>query len=183
MNIVGICGYAGAGKDALASQLLANDGYERCSFADPMRRVLYAMNPIVGVDSYMGSVRVRELIDEHGWEKAKRTHPEIRQLLQRLGTEGGRDVLGDTIWVDTLFKLAKTGKLVIPDVRFPNEADAIRSKGGVLVRVVRDGVVATNQHVSESALQVQDIILHNNGTIEDLYEQYVYLVAQWKRNR
>lgn len=106
-----------------------------------------------------------------------------RLLLQLLGTDCGRDIIHPNIWVNALmadYKVYKDEELpnwIITDVRFPNEAKAIKDKGGILIRIERDYVLRggpedpKNQHPSETALdnyQDWDYVIQNDGTIEDL---------------
>lgn len=171
--LFGFCGYAQSGKDTLASLLVRYDNFERRAFADPMRKMLYEMNPLVitYLDSGQPDLkRVRGIVDKYGWEFAKK-HSEIRELLQRLGTEGGRDVLGENIWLNTLFEKPYTN-LVITDVRFPNEAEAIQERGGKIVRIIRPHVGAPNSHLSEFSYSDEDYLIHNSGTIFDLYYKF-----------
>jgi len=110
---------------------------------------------------------------EFGWEVAKETFPEVRRQLQAMGTECGRDLLGDTIWVDTWEKSLpeeSNRRVVVADVRFPNEAERIRSLGGLIWRVTRPGT-APDGHRSEMDLDriVPDAVLANTGSIDDLH--------------
>jgi hypothetical protein len=75
--------------------------------------------------------------------------------------------------VDTLFKAPYGPRLVITDVRFPNEAEEIKRRGGIIIRVVRDGYGPVNEHVSEVAYEGQDILIENNGSIEDLVSNFI----------
>jgi hypothetical protein len=62
---------------------------------------------------------------------------------------------------------------IIPDVRFPNEANAIKERGGILIRVERDGV-KRDSHESETALDNYggfDYVFRNNGSIQKLLTQ------------
>lgn len=146
-------GYAQSGKDTAAT-FLRDYGYERVAFADPLREMLAAINPLVADTHDPSNLwRLRRLVDVLGWDVAKTEFPEIRGLLQRLGTEAGRVVLGDHIWVDTaLRRIEGASRYVFTDVRFPNEAEAIEGRGGVLWRVVRPGTEPVNAHPSETAL-------------------------------
>lgn len=173
IQVIGISGYARSGKDTIAEKL-AEVGYVRGSFADAIREALYKLNPIVigSSPTYKIEIRVQELVDSVGWEKAKEA-AEVRELLQRFGTEVGREMFGDNIWVDYLFDSLPDGaKVVIPDVRYPNEADAITELGGAVWRVERDGVSAVNSHISDSAMDNYPfkITAYNNGTIKELYD-------------
>ena len=173
--IIGLSGFAGSGKDTLAQMLAEREGFVKMSFAEPMRKMLYELNPIVQADEKRNFFRLQTIIDDGGWDFAKRNYKEIRELLQRLGTESGRNVLGENVWVDYLFeKYESEGikNLVIPDVRFPNEARKIWSNKGYLIRVVRSDTNAVNNHKSESSFYEYDCIIKNDGTPEDMFNKY-----------
>ena len=174
--IVGICGFARSGKDTLANELVTRLGFERRAFADTLRNVLYSTNPIIETAS-AGPKRVQDIVDDIGWDEAKMQYSEIRDLLQRLGTEGGRVHIAEDVWNRVVFEKPHGPRLVIPDVRFPNEADAIHARGGMVVRVTRPGYEPINGHISETAYSDQDFIVRNDGSIEDLY--YMFL-QEWK---
>lgn len=153
--IVGITGYAQHGKDTAAQVLVNEFGFVRVGFADALKELALAVNPIVssndGIAEY--DVRLSDLIDgtpaarsllwreeSFGWEVAKKW-PEVRRFLQVLGTEA-RKVLGEDVWVhaldNTLRERMPAANVVIPDVRFPNEANyVVNHRGGELWRVER----------------------------------------------
>ncbi|NBX78880.1 MAG: hypothetical protein EBQ94_00605, partial [Flavobacteriales bacterium] len=136
------------------------------AFADPIRALLYEANPMLK-EGY----RVQGLVDAYGWDKVKVDYPEARILLQNLGV-GARKTFGDMFWVQqALSKVHFEGNYVITDVRFPNEAKAIRKYDNSQIwRIKRPNVEAVNQHVSESAMEGEKVeqIFLNNGTLEDL---------------
>lgn len=164
--IIGLTGYAQSGKDSVANILVENYGYQRVAFADPIRDLLYATNPMLK-EGY----RVKGLVDVYGWDKVKVDYPEARRLLQELGV-GARKVFGDMFWVQqALRKVHFEGNYVITDVRYPNEAKSIRKYDNSQIwRVKRSGVDAVNSHESESAMDGEkvDQIFVNNGTLDDL---------------
>ena len=100
-----------------------------------------------------------------------------RLLLQILGTEAGREIIHPNIWCNALFgNYTKETNWIITDVRFPNEADAIKERGGILIRLTRTTPVAEEvaKHESETALDNYnkfDYIIDNRGTEEELYAQ------------
>ena len=159
-HVVGLIGHKGSGKDAFASRLVER-GYTRLAFADPLKALLYDINP-----------RYAYIVDQVGREEAK-AYPEVREALQRLGV-ACRDHLGDGVWVEPLARqLQRTpGNIAIPGVRFPNEVDFVRSQGGILIRIVRPDLKpdATSNHISETALDdvKADYRVVNDGTLEDL---------------
>lgn len=187
MEIIALSGYARSGKDEAAKVLVEEFGFTRVAFADKLRDFLYALNPIVSKASDFANefddgrpLLLQPVIDHYGWDgyKASPFGPEIRRLLQRLGTEAGRQVLGDNIWIDAaLTGFDDDARLVVTDCRFPNEAEAIRERGGYIVRVTREGVgPAVGQdgkvHPSETSLDDWkfDYRISNDSTLETYRE-------------
>jgi hypothetical protein len=88
----------------------------------------------------------------------------VREFLQKLGTDGLRMGLHDNVWLNALMsdyniqslRSNKRTNWIITDTRFPNEAQAIKDKGGVIIRVDRPGVTAVNAHPSETSLDNWD---------------------------
>jgi len=102
-----------------------------------------------------------------------------RTFLQLLGTAVRNEIHPD-FWVRALMhQISKRkGVILIPDVRFPNEAQAIKDKGGFLIRIERLGAGA-GEHISETALddyEGWDLVIDNNGTLEDLYNKVKFLI-------
>lgn len=193
MEIIGLSGYARSGKDEAAKVLVNEFGFTRVAFADKLREVLYALNPVVGVDVGKFDLRghgimhdqnevsqiwtrLRDLINAVGWEGYKETRfgSEVRGLLQRLGTEAGRQTLWDTIWIDAAFNGTDADKIVVTDARFFNEFDAIRERGGKIWRIEREGVGPANDHPSETEAvdypYFEEVLL-NNDTVEDWHNK------------
>jgi hypothetical protein len=167
---IGLHGFAGAGKDTVA-KILEKYGYTRVAFGDKLREALYVLNPLVE-EGYGGvEYRVQYLVDKYGWDSVKRNSPEVRRLLQVLGTEVGREMIDQNVWVNSVFKaLEEDKKYVFTDVRFVNEHQAIDSRLGLLVKIDRPGVGPVNDHKSDKGLPDPwfDASIVNDGTIEDL---------------
>jgi len=106
-----------------------------------------------------------------------------RQILQQLGTEVGRQI-HPSAWVNALFvdyTSKNHNKWIISDVRFPDEAQAIKDRGGILIKVNRD--TDDDQHESETALDGYtgwDYVIDNNGSIEGLIDQVETVLKQFK---
>jgi dephospho-CoA kinase len=167
---IGLHGFAGAGKDTVA-EILSQYGYTRVAFADVLREALYVLNPIIIDPPDAPELRVQDLVDRHGWDEAKRKYEEIRRMLQVLGTEVGREMIDQNVWVDSVFKKLEEGKkYVFADVRFVNEHHAIDSRLGTLIRIDRPGYGPVNDHKSDKGLPPEwfDAAIVNDGTIEDL---------------
>ena len=106
-----------------------------------------------------------------------------RMIMQLLGTEGGRVAIHPNIWVNTLIDKYKSGmRWFISDCRFPNEADAVKAKGGLVIRIERPNQITTadgkHMHPSETSLDNYegfDHVFINDGSIEDLVKK----VEEW----
>jgi hypothetical protein len=178
MKVVGISGYARSGKDTLADILVEHHGYTKVAFADKMRDFLYAQNPYVAENGGGSNFRsLQEIINKFGWDgyKSSPWGDDLRALVQRTGTEAGRQTLWQNIWVDAAFKgLDPDGKYVFSDTRFLNEAEAVKDHGGLLLRISRPGVGPAldengEAHISEIALDDYtgfDYNIPNDGSID-----------------
>jgi hypothetical protein len=178
VEIIGISGWARAGKDTAADHLVEQQDFIKMSFAAPMKEALYKLNPRIIVDGVMG-VPLNVGVDVYGWDGLKEHGPEIRELLQRFGTEVGRQTWGEDFWVDAAINKIQDGtKVVFADVRFPNEADAIKKMGGEVWRINRAGVGPANDHISEHALDDYDFdnVIDNYGTLSVLYNKIEDLI-------
>lgn len=167
--------------------------------------------------NYLKQVAENE-IDEEGnchdyYDKRPMT---VREFLQRLGTEGLRMGLHENVWVNALFadykaiptsvtshtgihswieKNAPYPNWIITDVRFPNEAQAIKERDGVIIRVnrgfdnlqigdnqIRIQIDPTTLHPSETSLDDWkfDYTIDNNGTIDELQKNVRKLLLEIK---
>ena len=192
-RIIALSGYAGSGKDTAAAVLTEN-GWTRVSFADKLREFALAVDPLVpvvndvvataevaaGVAPSLRVERLSNLVARVGWTEAKK-NPEVRGLLQRIGTDAGRKILGENVWVDAAMADLPAGNIVITDARFPNEAEAVRAAGGRVVRVMRPGVTAVNAHESETALDRWrfDGMVVNDGPPERAQRRLHNLVSSY----
>ena len=167
--IIGLSGYARSGKDTAADRLVGSHNFTRYSFAAPMKEAMYILNPIVSSDK-ISNFRYKDLVDVYGLDKSKESYPEIRRLLQVFGTEIGRTMFGENFWVDLTLNSIKENNVVISDVRFKNEADAIKSAGGQVWRINRHGIGPVTNHASEIDLDDYsfDHIIDNDYSVLDL---------------
>lgn len=179
--LIAVSGYARSGKDSIANILVDEHGFRRIAFADVMRDMLLAIDPIVyqvhpqkkrGLrERPEQNTRVSQLVAYKGWDYAKTEYPEIRRLLQTLGTDAGRRYLGENVWVDAAMRHVNAGDdVVFSDCRFTNEASATKARGGFVWRVNRPGVDAVNAHESERGLDTWrfDATIPNGGTLDQL---------------
>lgn len=108
-----------------------------------------------------------------------------RKLLQLIGTECGRNIIHPNIWVNaSMSGYSGESNWIFTDVRFPNEADAIRNRGGILIRTKRFMELETKaQHPSETALDNYtdwDYVIENTGSIEELTEKVRQILIRKK---
>lgn len=170
--IIGLSGYAQVGKDTVANYLVENYGFVKVSFADPIREALYKLDPKIRVDELAG-VSLANAVDHMGWEEVKRLSTDARDLLQRLGTEVGREMFGKDFWVNQgLLRAKEHENVVFADTRFMNEANAIRATGGQIWRITKPGQGPVNGHPSETALDEYRFDWHipNHTGINELNE-------------
>lgn len=116
------------------------------------------------------SIKIFHLIELHS---KKNVTP--RKILQYFGTEivrtGFTEFLQDSnnFWVDKVKEhLHEDGSYVITDVRFKNEVEFIKDNGGVVILIKRPGFEPSNVHSSENGIEDYDIVIDNDGTIDDL---------------
>lgn len=179
-RLVSFSGYATCGKDAAADLLVANDGYVKTYMSKPLEKALLMLDPII-FDGYWGRLPERYSIihETIGYDESKKI-PEVRRMLQMLGTEIGRNMFGENAWVDLAFddiiRLSKNDQnVVITGVRYPNEIEMINSFGSgwhiASVWINRPGVEPVNSHSSDNTLTPEDCdyVVENDGTLEDLY--------------
>jgi len=140
--IIGIAGFQGSGKDTIADYLQNIYGFKRDSFAATLKDAVAA---VFGWDRELLEGRTtesrawREQVDP--WWASRLSMPNLtpRLVLQKWGTEVARKSWHDDTWIASLEnKLSRAhNDIVITDVRFPNEIEAVRNAGGIVIRVVR----------------------------------------------
>lgn len=179
--MLGIIGKKRAGKDTLGQILIYDHGFARYAFADPLKRAALRADPIVtaGLGPLEPSVRLSDMVRAYGWERAKQ-EPEVRRTLQEYGM-AIRD-LDEGFWLRQVMTRAahETRPVVITDVRFPNEAHAIRAAGGLLVRIAGARQDTTDTHPSETTLDhwPTDLFVPNFGDLGDLRAEAAHLVTR-----
>ena len=164
--VIGFAAPARSGKDTAAAFAIAAVSGYKYSFADPMRAMILAGFGINPDDPYW-QARKEEPIAAFGGKS-------LRYLLQTLGTEWGRELVDDNLWI-TLAKqqcLLRGPGMVVADVRYENEASWIRSVGGAIIHIDRPNAPQVRPHKSEAGLfrEGVDFVITNDGTLEDLQE-------------
>lgn len=184
--LIGFSGKMGTGKNYIAERVLPlvlskfinNAQYFYMAFGDQMKVELGCRRP--------------ELTYDLLFEKKTK---EVRQLLQKYGTENGRHVHGENIWINSLNMWMEMHKrrspdtnniFVVTDVRFKNEARWIESKNGVLIRVdapcrnedriKQEESQEIQHHVSETDLDdypFKHVIKNEKGNIPNIQLEHI----------
>lgn len=167
--ILGFTGLARSGKDTAANALVSAFGAVKYSFAEPIRDMLFC----IGIDA--DTIVDKEATIPHLGKS-------LRECMQTLGTEWGRQLVHGDLWVmeakrriDMLVKNRRM--VVIPDVRFDNEARMIQESGGVVIRIVRPGIDPVRAHVSEAGISDKYVwrTILNNGLEGELVHKILTL--------
>lgn len=182
--IIGLTGKKQVGKDTIADYLVANYEFKKAGFSDLIYDGVcnlwgitleeaheYKTKATVAIHvDWDGSVPSEVLSHNFTW----------REFLQRFGTEMGRHTFGHDFWVDRFFEkyidhLNDTEyddlRLVIRDVRFNNEAQAIVDLDGEVWEVNRPSIDDGDEHISEMGIRTELIHgeIYNDEPIEELY--------------
>ena len=149
-QLIGLHGAHGAGKATVAAYLCDAHDFRSYALADPLRRALYALDPLLS-----SRESLRTLIDSGGWTDAltHRIHgPEVSRLLRTMRLDVARDVFGPDVWLRRLeaatvadAELLGVAPAVITDVLTADEAQWVLDNGGVVWQVDRPGHVPTVQ--------------------------------------
>ena len=184
MRIYAIAGKKRSGKTTVAK--LMQDYYQHLSFTKPDYANIGAVmtlplaEPIkMATASILEAIGIKYPVPYlEGAFKESHVHPlgtSPRRLMQVIGTEVGR-TLNKDFWIDILrhrvaVRQANSKVFIVPDVRFENEAKALRQMGAVFIHVEREGATG-DSHASESGIRVRrgDFVLTNNGTVDQLKE-------------
>ena len=170
-RIIGVAGPARSGKDTVAEYIKSKlPNYVVMSFAAPLKTMLSIGLNLKYAQLYGDQ---KEVVDERYGQTP-------RYIMQTLGTEWGRNLIDPDIWPKVLMAHAQSSKLIIPDVRFENEARMVRSKGVILHIKGRGGV--EGDHASEGGIKPlrHERIIPNDGTLADLYAYLDQLVILFR---
>lgn len=177
--IIGLGYKAKSGKDTLADYLCNAHGFRKGSFAESLKRAAHEIFGFTDAQLYGDQ---KELIDPN-WKITPRS------ALQRLGTEGVRNIFGENTWINSLALRMREDpndrNWVISDMRFMNEVAAIKIWGGFAVRIDRRAAGASGgieNHPSEVELDncsLWDAIIENNGSLNQLYAKADCLITNW----
>jgi len=170
--LIGLSGKAGSGKSTV-TRYLNDKGFGTRKFAGPLKAMIAALLEQQGVSPETTPDFLEGHLKEIPTDYLAGRSP--RYAMQTLGTEWGRGLISQNFWVDTAMKqiVPGDGDIIFDDVRFPNEALAIRRAGGVVVNVVRPALDPVEAHASEEALAdfAFNYVIYNDSMMNKLYER------------
>ena len=179
-DLIAFSGRKRSGKDTGGEFLIEKYGYIQYSFAGPLKRACQEI--------FMFTDEQTEGHDKEKYDD--RWNISARKVFQIFGTEMFREKLGDffpemehikenfwiyrfEMWYKNLKETNPSAKVVVTDVRFPNEAEIVKKLGGMVIKVNRDTGMLVDGHSSEKNIDLikGDVTIENNGTLEEYYKK------------
>lgn len=167
-RLIAFIGPAGSGKTTAARTLRDAYAFSLIPLAGPLKLMLHGLG--LSTEQLYGSLK------EAPCPLLCNQTP--RRAMQTLGTEWGRDIIGENIWINAwkqkasrYLMLCHENKVVVDDCRFSNEAKVIRKMGGLIIEIIRPELdeIETSNHESETLLDINpDLSIVNEGDIEGL---------------
>ena len=174
--LIGLCAKKRSGKDVMADYLIENYGFNKYSLAAPLKKAVC----IIFNWDY-------DTVEKN--ENKEKIDPlygiSYRQACQSIGTNWGqlslcenyplfKEITGRKLWVKNFIQYYINNKdknIVIADVRFPHEADAIKALGGKIIKIQRSSLENNDTHESEQYIDtIKGDIIENNSTLDDFYK-------------
>lgn len=183
--IIGFLGQKHSGKDTCAEFLVKNFNFERFAFGDSVKdicRILFGFND-------------EQLYGNKKEEIDLRLNITPRETFQKIGTEFGQYIIHEilpnlniekrTLWTQILDNIDKSKNIVISDVRFQHEINAIKKNGGIIIKINRNtNKNIFNQHSSEQEIHNIsssniDFFICNDDTLDNLFNQLYLIIEQY----
>lgn len=166
MVLIGLVGRKQVGKDTAADYLCRHYGFIKYAFAQPLKQMCQQLFFLS--DDQLSDNTLKEAIDPR-WGRSP------RQILQVVGTDMFRNHWDVNFWVDHFgvwVRQQEGAHIVVSDVRFQNEADAIKDRGGLLIQIKRGSAGTGDGHASETQnIKGVDRVIVNDGDLSKLYTQ------------
>ncbi|WP_217181629.1 hypothetical protein [Streptomyces sp. AC495_CC817] len=191
--LIALGGRLRSGKDVVADWLVEKHGFVKIGMSDALHEAMLAIDPIIDEHAVAADegvlvhrIHYSEAIASEGYVEAKK-RPEVRRLLQNLGTEVGRDMIGENVWVNIMARKIDDHRgaghpVVVTGIRFPNEVQMVRDLAGTAVWIERPGEHAPTStaaaHPSETSVQSSDFddVIVNDGSLGELQAKASELV-------
>lgn len=163
--LIGLSGFKRSGKDTAARELSSRQGYTRVAFADALRDEVFDRFgirlgdddkdkplPAYGLRSY------RDLLIEHAQER-RAQNP---------------DYWVERVDVQVRAYLSLGIRVIVTDVRLPNEVAWLRRMGGLHIWVARLGVTSNGHATEQDHSEIADLVIVNDADPDRLGELIAY---------
>jgi len=169
-ELYGICGLKGHGKDTFSNLIISqNSDFELFHFADMLKdmcQIIFGLSKIQMFDSIKKEEKFQKpiIMDDYLSSMKKMTGLDlepanciatcVREVMQFFGTEYVRKK-NPNFWVEDLSsKIKDKEKILISDLRFPNEASLILKNNGKIIKIIRvDSETEGDEHSSETLIK------------------------------
>ena len=164
--LIGITGHKFSGKSTVARLLHNATGYKVRSFATPLKKMVCALVGCTMDDLEDYDYKENTEVPEHLWAYCANGKHTIRALMQGLGDLMRKE--NPDVFIECT--LNSKDDFLVSDCRFPNEAKAVKARGGIVIKVVRPDVKASDSHQSETKIDEiePDYTIWNDTTLENL---------------
>ena len=185
MEIIGLGHYSRVGKDSFANYLVESlSEYAPClkvlkrSFAWKLKQITHELYGWAG----LREPEFYETMEGAAFRQVKLADLEMSpvDVWVAFGTKAVREQVYQMTWVDYLLRGTDCDVLIIPDVRFPNEADSIHRLGGKLIQVVRPGFGPLNTVADQALVGYAgwDLTVGQDGKMESLHHEASHLAKE-----
>ena len=176
MIIIGIVGRIGSGKTTVSGHLCEKYAFKKYSIAEPLKKIGLILG-FTEKELYVDKTTVNADFGVTG-----------REFLQKFGTEICRELLPtiipgmESIWIRLLKKYFRgksdKARIIIDDVRFPDELEALKEFGAVIIELKRgEEDTSENRHASEFNIEGADHVIENNGCLLELFNAIDSIMA------
>ena len=180
IKLIALTGAAKSGKSTIAKYLSKGTDsrygthvpFARARFSGTLKKMLMQI-PDVTEDMIEGSLK------EEPQEIFGGRTP--REVMQTLGTEWGRDSVYSKIWLDAWERsVSNLTYVVVEDLRYLNEAELIKNRGGKIWRIKRPDYQCIG-HISETEMEgiEPDLVIRNGGSVEELHAMIDRILEPW----
>lgn len=156
-KLIGLAGRARSGKDTVAT--LFSRTHRIVRFAQPIKD---AVKALYGWSDIAVETETKDIVDPYWGVSPRSAMQHVAQTT--------RMFVANDFFVKRLFDSWEGDAIVIADVRYKHEVDAIHEKGGITIKITREG---TTKHDIEFTVDELETTyqLSNNGTLDDLRRQ------------
>jgi hypothetical protein len=193
IKLIGLIGKARSGKDTVGKYIETQYNGKCYALADPIKdlsRTLFLFDE----EQLYGSKK--EIIDERWGITPRQTFQMIGTNIMQFAIYGFIPDLLNKVpmrqfcikhfkeWLNRFqTESENTDKIVIvTDIRFPHEADMIKDMNGILIKINRPSLNTSGEqykHCSETAELSYNYLIHNDDTIEKLYQNVDEILGKY----